>query len=114
MASTVPWNASELGEESRSLSVRHIPALDGLRGLAILAVMCHHFLFNPWRGAGDGAGTETGSLRIIWRGSFFCPLRISHYRNPAGYKTHPTRHAELLYAPHLEDFPTLLRRSSCV
>jgi peptidoglycan/LPS O-acetylase OafA/YrhL len=65
MSSVVPFKASEPARESARPALGHIPALDGLRGLAILAVMCHHFLFI----GGEGPRTML-VLRLVHCGLF--------------------------------------------
>src|ERR1700674_4260957 len=54
-------------ESTRRLSGRHVAPLDGLRGIAILIVMLHHFEF-LLPGGSRGATTVKGMFYAGWSG----------------------------------------------
>ena len=94
----------------------HLPELDGIRGLAILGVLCSH-------GAGltgifDVAPHSLADKLLkfamvpLWGGVdlFFCALRLSHHGHSAAHQDQGALFFFVLRPPRASDFSNLLSR----
>ena len=96
-------------QSSQLITTGNLPALDGLRGLAITIVVVYHsFLFSPTPDTYP-AFYNFAQGGVDWRRFVFCAVRLSHFAGSTGCKNLKTSIPQFLYATRLTDFPALLR-----
>ncbi|OAI56654.1 hypothetical protein AYO47_08810 [Planctomyces sp. SCGC AG-212-M04] len=87
--------------------MRHILALDGVRGLAVFMVLAQHCFFaapeSPWRVLGEMA--QTGWVGVDL---FFCSVRLFDHWNPASNQRASVLLQELYRTASIANFSAVL------